>query len=144
MMSINYSCCSVYYTVKIVASTQAILMCLINTHTFFKIWCLPKGFVSICLTTQLQPIPEDISLYIIKRFRRRRRVKNREGGGGGGGGGGASPQGLIILSPPKAINCLVYSNFGFVRSLDLFELWVCSKFGFVRSWGLFDSTDPGS
>ena len=49
-----------------------------------------------------------ISLYIIKRFRRRR-VKNREGGGGRGGGGGGGggggrgvPQGLIILSPPKA------------------------------------------
>ena len=50
-------------------------------------------------------------LYIIKRFRRRR-VKNREGGEGRGGEGGgrgvegveveASPQGLIILSPPKA------------------------------------------
>ena len=62
----------------------------------------------------------------------------------GRGGEGGVPQGLIILSPPKAINFLVYSKFGFVRSLDLFELWVCSKFGFVRSLGLFDSTDPGS
>ena len=60
----------------------------------------------------------------------------------GGVGVEASPQVLIILSPPKAINFLVYSKFGFVRSLDLFELWVCSKFGFVRSLGLFDSTDP--
>ena len=44
-----------------------------------------------------------IPLYIIKRFRRRRRrrrrrrVKNREGGRLE-----ESPQGLIILSPPKA------------------------------------------
>ena len=39
----------------------------------------------------------------MKRFRRRRRrrVKNREGGEGRGGVEG-SPQGLIILSPPKA------------------------------------------
>ena len=71
---------------------------------------------------------ENISLYIIKRFRRRRRrVKNREGGEGrgveregwmgrgrGGRGGGVPPrpdyleggveashQGLIILSPPR-------------------------------------------
>ena len=49
-----------------------------------------------------------ISLYIIKRFRRRRRVKNREGGEARGGEGlegvgvEESPQGLIILSPPKA------------------------------------------
>ena len=42
-----------------------------------------------------------MSLYIIKRFRRRRRVKNREGGEGRGGIE-ESPQGLIILSPPKA------------------------------------------
>ena len=30
----------------------------------------------------------------------------------------------------------ICSKFGFVRSLDLFEVWVCSKFGFVRSLGL--------
>ena len=35
----------------------------------------------------------NISLHIMKRFRRRRRVKNREGEGGGG---------RIIVSPPNA------------------------------------------
>ena len=66
----------------------------------------------------------DLSLYIIKRFRRRRRcrVKNREGEGGEGGGGGRGPGGRIILSPPKARNFLVCSKFGFVRSLGLFEV----------------------
>ena len=42
-----------------------------------------------------------------------------EGGGGGGGGGGD------ILSPPKARNFWICSKFGFVRSLCLFEVWVC-------------------
>ena len=57
----------------------------------------------------LKTFSSDLSLYIIKRFRRRRRVKNREGGEGRGGEGGGveegveeSPQVLIILSPPKA------------------------------------------
>ena len=75
-----------------------------------------------------------ISLYIIKRFRprRRRRVKNREGEGGGGRPNySKSPEGQIILSPSKARNFLVCSKFGFVRSLGLFELWVCSKFWFL-------------
>ena len=49
-----------------------------------------------------------------------------------GGEGGRGPGGRIILSPPKARNFLVCSKFGFVRSLDLFELRVCAKFGFVR------------
>ena len=64
-----------------------------------------------------------ISLYIIKRFHRRR-VKNREGEGGGEAKAelllvpqrpnySKSPQGRIILSPPKARN-----------------FWLCSKFGF--------------
>ena len=63
-----------------------------------------------------------LSVYIIKRFRRR--VKNREGEGGGGGVEEAG--GRIILSPPKARNFWVCSKFGFVRSLGLFEVWVCS------------------
>ena len=56
--------------------------------------------------------PLVVSLYIIKRFRRRRRrrrVKNREGAPGAERGGvpprpnySKSPQGRIILSPPKA------------------------------------------
>ena len=58
-----------------------------------------------------------MSLYIIKRFHRRRQVKNRGVGGG------------VPLKP---------ETFGFVRSLDLFEVWVCLKFGFVRSLGLFE------
>ena len=41
-------------------------------------------------------------LYIIKRFRRRRRVKNREGEEGERPNYSKSPQGRIILSPPKA------------------------------------------
>ena len=56
----------------------------------------------------------------------------QESRGRGGEGAEESPQGLIILSPPKAINFLVYSKFRFVRTLGLFEVWVCAKFGFVR------------
>ena len=37
----------------------------------------------------------------------------------------------------------VCSTVRFVRSLGFLEVWVCSKFGFVQSLGSFDSTDAG-
>ena len=74
--------------------------------------------------------------------------------------------GRIILSPPKARNFWVCSNFGFfrslgskfrfVRTLSFSEVWVCStltilpirvwirsKLRFFRSLSLFDSNDSG-
>ena len=61
---------------------------------------------------------EELSLYIIKRFRHRR-AKNGEGGG--------SPGGRIVLSPPKARN-----------------FWVCLKFGFIRLQGFWVIGDRGA